>query len=317
VKVFVTGAAGLIGAALCRALAARGDAVVAVVRGGVPRSGGAGTPPGAATALAKLPGVAVVDGDVLLPGAWTVAMSGCDAVVHLAGESIGGRRWSRAWKERLLRSRVEGTRRVVGGMETCPADRRPRALVVASGADYYPFDDSDRAYDEDAPPGDTFLAQLCVAWQKEAETARARGVRVACLRTGVVVGRGAEALARMAAPFRLFAGGPVAGGGQWFSWVHLADVVAAYLHAIDAPAAAGPLNVVAPGAVRQADFARALGAVLRRPSWAPVPAFALRLAVGELATYLAHGRKVVPAALEAQGFRFRYSDARAALAASF
>jgi uncharacterized protein (TIGR01777 family) len=317
VKVFVTGAAGLIGAALCRALAARGDAVVAVVRGGIPRPAGARTPPGAATVLAALPGVEVVDGDILIPGPWSVALSGCDAVVHLAGESIGGKRWSRAWKERILRSRVDGTRRVVAGIETCPADRRPRALVVASGADYYPFDDSERAYAEDAAPGDTFLAQLCVAWQKEAEAVRARGVRVACLRTGVVIGRGAEALARMAMPFRLFAGGPVAGGRQWFSWVHLADVVAAYLHAVDVPAAAGPLNVVAPGALRQADFARALGAVLKRPSWAPVPAPALRLAVGELATYLAHGRKVVPAALEAQGFRFRYPDARAALAASF
>ena len=150
--------------------------------------------------------------------------------------------------------------------------------------------------------------------ERAALGASGHDVRAVAMRTGVVLGKGGGALARMATPFKAFFGGPVGSGHQWFSWVHLDDVVGAYLAALDGTLS-GPVNVVAPGTVRQRDFARALGDALHRPSWAAVPAFALRLMVGELAEYLLHGRRAVPAALEQAGYRFQHPDAAKALVA--
>jgi uncharacterized protein (TIGR01777 family) len=299
VRVFVTGATGLVGRALVGALEARGDAVVALSR----------------QAGARVPGAAVVHGDPTAPGPWMARVAGCDAVVHLAGEPIGARRWTEARKRRIVDSRVLSTRALVAAVAAAPAAARPRVLVGASGADYYPFDDGDTPYAEAGARGDHFLAGLCAAWQAEAEAAAAHGARVVVMRTAVVLAREGGALPRMATPFKLFAGGPLGTGRQWLAWVHLEDVIGAYLLALDRDAARGPVNLVAPGIVRQRDFARALGAALRRPSWAPLPGPILRLAVGELATYLLHGRRVVPAALAALGYGFHYPDAPSALAA--
>jgi len=310
-KVFVTGATGYVGRAVAAALVARGDEVRGLTRGG---AGAAASVHGGGAGLPK--GVQRVEGDCMLRGPWSTAVSGCDAVVHLAGETIGGRRWSRAQKALIRESRVAGTRNVVAAIETSPADLRPRVLACASGVDYYPFDESERAYAEDAAPGDTFLAGVCTAWEAEAAAARRLGTRVVSVRSGVVLGRDAEALEKMAQPFRLFAGGPIGSGRQWFSWVHLADVVGAYLHALDTAALAGAVNAVSPGAVRARDLARALGRALRRPSWAPVPGLALRAVAGGIATYLLSGRRAVPGALEQSGYRFRAPEIGAALAAS-
>jgi uncharacterized protein len=290
VKVFVTGATGFIGRPLVAALVADGHQVVGLARGG-----------------ADLGGAERVAGDVREAGPWQERAAACDAVVHLAGASIGGRRWSAAWKDEIRRSRVEGTARVV--------DAKPRVLLCAGGADYYAFDEGDRPYAEDAPCGDSFLAEVCAAWEAAAHAAEANESRVACLRTGVVLGRGG-ALARMTTPFKLFFGGPVGSGRQWFSWVHLDDVVGAYRFALAHEAVRGPINLVGPEAVRQKDFARALGKALRRPSWAPVPGPVLRLAVGELADYLLHGRRVVPAVLERLGYAFHHATLGSALASS-
>jgi uncharacterized protein (TIGR01777 family) len=304
-RVFITGGTGLVGGALVEALCGRGDQVVVLSRD-------------AARARSGLPaGASVVEGDPGLSSAWQGHLAGCDAVIHLAGAPIAGKRWDAHYKQILRDSRVESTRHVVEGLAALPEDQRPRALVSASGADYYSGFDGDGVGDDDdvteaAPSGDSFLARLCASWEAEALAAEAHGVRVVCMRTAVVLGKGG-ALERMLLPFKLFAGGPVGSGRQWFSWIHIEDAIRAYLFAIDEPALRGPVNLSAPEPVRFKTFTSALGRVLGRPSWLAVPAFAVKAAFGELGEYLLHGRRAVPAALRAQGFVFRFPTLEPAL----
>jgi uncharacterized protein (TIGR01777 family) len=305
-RVVVTGATGYIGRPLVGALRGRGDEVIALTRD---------------PARARLgDGVTLVQADLESPGPWQDALAGTDVIVHLAGEPMDGKRWNARQKQIIRDSRVEGTRGLVDAVRALPGPRRPTALIAASGIDYYPpaagpdgFDDDDVT--ERDPPGDDFMARLCRDWEAEAELAEEAGLRVVRMRTGVVLGPGG-ALARMAGPFRFFVGGPIGSGQQWLSWVHLDDVVAAYLAAIDDPRWRGPINLVAPEATRQRDVARAIGAALHRPALIPVPGFAVRLAIGELAEAILHGRKAVPAALQSLGFAFRHPTLREAVAAT-
>lgn len=293
-RIFVTGASGFIGRAVTEALLARGAAVVGLTRG---------------SPLAR--GSEVVTGDPSKPGAWTEALAGCDAVVHLAGEPLAGHRWTPERKREIRRSRIEGTAQVVKALA---AAERPKVLVSSSGADLYPFDESERTYGEDAERGATFLADLCREWEEAALAATKHGKRAVVMRTGVVLGKGEGAMAKLAPLFKSFAGGPLGGGRQWVSWVHVDDVAGAYLFALDRELS-GAVNLVA-GSTRQAELARALGDALKRPSWLPVPGIALRIAVGELAEYLLHGRRVVPAVLEKNGYVFKRPTLASALAAS-
>jgi uncharacterized protein (TIGR01777 family) len=304
--VVVTGATGFIGTALVPALRAAGHPVTVLSRD-------------ADRARRALGDVTAVTADLQSAGPWTSALAGAAAVVHLAGEPISGRRWDAREKQRLRDSRVETTRTLVEAIAALPAAGRPRALIAASGIDYYPFAADGRAteFDDDEvteadPPGESFLARLCRDWEAEVRAAGAHGVRVVCMRTGMVLGPGG-ALARMTTPFRLFAGGPIGSGRQWVSWIHRADAVRAYAAAISDERYAGPINMIT-DSVRNADFARALGAALGRPSWLPVPGFALRAAVGELADYILHGRRAVPARLRALGFPWTYPTLAEALA---
>lgn len=305
-RVFVTGGTGFIGRALVEALRGRGDEVLVLSRD-------------ADRARSALPaGVDVIEGDAALgAGDWQAHLAGVDAVIHLAGAPIAAQRWDARYKQILRDSRVESTHHIVAGMAALPADQRPRALVSASGVAYYPGFKGGELGDDDeiterAPPGDSFLARLCQKWEEEACAAENHGVRVVCMRTGVVLGRGGP-LDRMALPFKLFAGGPIGNGRQWLSWIHIEDAIRAYLLAIDDASLAGPVNLAAPEPVRFKVFSAALGRAMRRPSWLPVPGFALKAAVGEFAEYLLHGRRAVPAALTAHGFSFAYPDLNAAL----
>jgi uncharacterized protein (TIGR01777 family) len=293
VKVVMTGATGFIGVKLAGALRARGDHVVALTRD-------------AARAAAKLPDIELVTADLEQPGAWCAALDGADAIVNLAGEPIAGVRWDARQKQKLRDSRVETTRTLVEAI--AKATPRPRVLVSASGADYYPYaigldDFDDDEVTEADPPGEAFLARLCKSWETEALAAQQLGLRVCVMRTGLVLGEHGGALAKMTTPFKLFVGGKIGHGRQWMSWIHLDDVVAAYATALSDDRYTGPINLVA-ASIRNADFAKALGKTLHRPSWIPVPAFALRAAVGEIAESLLNGRRVVPKRLRELGFTY-------------
>jgi uncharacterized protein (TIGR01777 family) len=306
--VVVTGATGMVGRPLVKALVERGDHVIALVRDAARATQALGTRP------------SIVAAELEAPGPWLEQLRGAAAVLHLAGEPIAGKRWDAHQKQKIRDSRVESTRVLVEGIAALPADRRPKSLVTASGADYYGFAnrqmDDDDPVPEAAPSGDSFLARVCAAWEKEAAAAEALGVRVVRMRTGVVIGPG-EALAKMTTPFKLFAGGRIGSGEQWFSWIALADAVAAYVAAAHDERYRGPINLVAPESTRNRDLARALGKAMGRPSWLPVPAFALKLAVGgELAEYLLEGRRVVPGTLEQLGFPFAHPTLASALDAA-
>ncbi len=304
-RVFFTGGTGYIGRPLIAALVERGDSAVVVSRKAAP----------AREKLGDSKAIEIVEGDPQYAGKWMERVAGCDAAVNLAGEPVGARRWDSRIRQILRDSRIDTTRNVVAAIASAPGSARPRVLVSASGIDYYGLDvnvgpeamDDEDEVDETAPPGEHFLARLCTEWEVEAREAERHGLRVVLMRTGIVVGGTGGPMDRWAAAFRNFAGGRIGSGRQWMSWIHLDDVLGAYQLALDSSAVSGPVNLVAPGRLRNAEFARQLGSALGRPSWLPVPGRVLRLAVGGLAEYLLAGRPAVPAALLRAGYTFRHA----------
>jgi uncharacterized protein len=296
-RVAVTGATGTIGRALVGELRGRGDEVTAVSRDPERAAASLGVPAEGWPAPAAEPAPAA-------------ALSGRDAVVHLIGETIA-QRWSDEAKREIRESRVLGTRNLVAALRALPDSERPRVLVSQSGAGVYGAR-ADERLDEGAPAGDDFVARMVVDWEAEASAARELGLRVVLTRTGPVLSEGG-ALAKMLPFFKLGLGGPVAGGRQYFPWVHLDDVVGAMLFALDTEAASGALNVTAPEPVTNRDFSRALGRVLHRPAFAPVPALALKTLYGEMAMIVTTGQRAVPARLAELGYAFRRPELEDAL----
>jgi len=238
-------------------------------------------------------------------------LEGCRGVVHLAGESIAARRWTAGVKTSILASRIEGTRLLVSALRRLAAP--PRVLVSASAVGYY-GDRGDEPLDESSPPGSGFLPEVAVAWEAEAARAGEAGIRVVCLRFGIILSTRGGALAKMLTPFRLGLGGRLGTGRQWMPWVHVADAVGAIRLALAHDDLSGPVNVVAPAPVRNADFARALGRALGRPAVLPAPAVALRVVMGEMAeALLLSGQNVTPARLMRAGYLFRHPDLDGAL----
>lgn len=295
-RVVVTGGSGLIGGHLTRSLAADGHEVVVLSRS--PEKV-AGLPPGARA-----------EGwDGRTARGWGHLAAGA-ALVHLAGEGIASGRWTEARKRRILSSRVDSSRAVVEAVAS--AGERPLAFLQASAVGYYgPHGDEELG--EDGPAGSGFLAEVCRAWEAASAPVEELGVRRPVLRTGVVLAREGGALPKMALPFRLFAGGPVGSGRQWLPWIHVADEVGAIRFLLDHPTATGPFNLTAPNPETNRRFARALGRALGRPSLLPTPAFALRLAFGEMAEALLTGQRALPRRLEGLGYLFRFPTAEAAL----
>ena len=290
-RIVVAGGAGLIGRALCSALVEHGHQPVVLTRD---------------ASHARVPaGTRAVSWDPREPGTWTAELDGADAVVNLAGASIGAWPWTGRRKRILRESRLNATHTIVAALASLPPGRRPGVLVNASGSDLYEGRD-DQPADEATPPADTFLARLCVDWEAAAREAEALGVRVALLRTSLVIAPGAPSLRLLALPFRLFVGGPVGSGRQWMSWIDLEDAVALIVAIITDGGLRGPVNLAAPDPRRQAEFARALGEALHRPSWFPTPGIAVRLVLGDQATLALGSRRVWPAAALANGFTFRY-----------
>jgi uncharacterized protein (TIGR01777 family) len=294
VHVFVTGATGLIGRALVHALLGRGDFVTALSRA-----------PDAANRLP--PGVRHLQGDPARPGRWEDELARTDACVHLAGEPIAAGRWTAERRRRIRASRVDSTRRVA---EVVRAGG-PSVLVSGSAVGIY-GDRGDEELDESAAPGEGFLPEVCVEWEAAAAPARARA-RVVLLRTGIVLAREGGALPRMALPFRLLAGGPLAGGGFWQPWIHVADEIGLVLLALDRAEAEGPLNAAAPVAARNRDLAGAMGAALHRPAILPAPRFAIRAVLGALADDVLASQRVVPRKALALGYAFRFPEVGMAL----
>ncbi len=300
-KVVVTGATGFLGVPLVAALRARDDSVTVLARD-----------PARAAQL----DATIVQADLETLGPWSEALAGSDAIVHLAGEPLAGKRWDARQKQVIRDSRVEATRTLVEAIAKLPAAARPRILVSASGADYYPYAldkddfDDDEVTETDAP-SDSFLGRLCRDWEREAMAAP--DTRVVCMRTGVVLAQDGGALARLVPLFKKLLGGKLGTGRQWFSWIHRDDAISAYLEALDDARYAGPINLVA-RSDRYADFAKALGKALHRPSLIPTPSFAVKLVAGELAEALLNGRNVVPAKLKSLGFVFTHPVLESALA---
>jgi len=287
-KVTVTGATGRIGSTLVARLRERGDEVTVLSRN-----------PARATERLGAPATAW---DLKAGAAPAEALAGRDAVVHLAGEDIG-QRWSEGVKREIRASREQGTRHLVDGLGG--ADPRPGLLISASGSGYY-GPRGDERVDEREPPGDDFVAQVCVAWEREARRAEELGLRVVRTRTGPVLDRQGGALAKMLPPFRLGVGGPVAGGDQYLPWIHLDDVVGLLLATLDSRHFTGALNVSAPEPATNRAFSKALGRALRRPAFAPVPTFALRVLYGEMAQIVTEGVRMVPARAGELGYAFAH-----------
>lgn len=301
-QIVVAGATGFIGRSLCGALADGGHRVVALARD-------------PAKASVVLPaGTQIIAWDLKKPGEWHRAVGESEAVVNLAGESIAAQRWTPAFKQRLVSSRIETTRAIV---EAIRAAARPGICLVNASAVGYYGDRGDAVVTEQTPPANTFLGQLSVDWEGEALQAERAGARVVLLRIGIVLGEGGGALEKMVTPFRLFIGGPLGSGRQWFPWIHRDDVVGMIVWALENPQVRGPLNVTAPNPVTMREFARTLGRVLRRPSFAPAPGFALKLLLGEFAGSLLTGQRAIPEAAQRLGYQWRYPDLEGALRAIF
>jgi len=296
-RVTVTGATGLIGTRIVAALARRGDEVTVLSR----------DPQRARERLGS--GIEAVAWDPLGEPAPVQALAGRDGVLHLAGEPVA-QRWSADAKERIRTSREVGTANLVAGLRV--ADPRPRALVSASAVGYYGAH-GDEEVPESTPPGEGFLPEVCVTWERAAAGAAELGMRVAIVRTGIVLDADGGALAKMLPPFKAGVGGPVAGGRQWMPWIHVDDLVGLYVAALDREDWNGPINGSAPAPVTNKDFSKALGRALRRPALAPVPALALRALYGEMAEIVTTGQRAVPQRALALGYGYAHPQLDEAL----
>jgi len=300
-KIAITGATGFVGSYLVARLHAQGDRILILTRDVdharrvFPES--------------AFPNLEFVAYNPLESGDWQKTISGCDAVVNLAGASIADGRWTPERKQEIINSRKIGTQKLVEAI--AKAEQKPSVLVNASAVGYYGTSET-ATFDESSPPGDDFLSQVCIEWEAQAQKVKDLGVRLAILRFGVILGMGG-AIAKMLPVFKLFAGGPIGTGKQWFSWVEVDDVVNLIVAALKRSDLEGVYNATAPNPIRMAEFCQTLGKVLNRPSWLPVPAFALEVLLGDAAMVVLEGQEVLPKRTLASGFEYKYPNLKQAL----
>lgn len=294
-KVVITGGTGFLGTALTESLLQDGHHVVHISR----KAGSV-----------KSPSFQTVMWDGVTARGWHEQVSGADVIVNLAGENIGAQRWTTQQKDRILNSRVSAGQAVAEAISL--SEIKPRLLIQASGIGYYGRT-GDALITEQSPAGMDFLAQVSVAWENSTAAVEAMGVRRVILRTGIVLDAHQGALQRLLLQYRLFAGGPLGNGRQWFPWISLEDEIGAMRHLMDNESASGAFNLCAPQPVRMSDFGRMLARTLGRPYWMPVPAFALRLVLGEMSTLVLDGQRAVPEKLLQTQYKFQQSDLESAL----
>jgi uncharacterized protein len=298
-KIAIAGATGFVGSRLVEQLQAQGHQVTILTR----------SPQQASN---RFPQAQVVGYNPLKSGEWQESISGCDAVINLAGEPIAEKRWTPAQKRMIIESRQLGTQKIVEAINL--ATVKPSVLISASAIGYYGTSETSK-FDETSPAGTDFLAQVCTAWETAAQAVTANGTRLVILRLGIVLGENGGALGKMLAPFSAFVGGPIGSGKQWFSWIHRDDLTKLIIAAINDPQMQGVYNATAPNPVTMTDFAQTLGTVMNRPSWLPVPNFALEAMLGEGAIVVLQGQQVIPTQALAQGFEFQYPALNPALTA--
>jgi uncharacterized protein (TIGR01777 family) len=294
-KILMTGVTGLIGKALCQKLKSEGHTII-----GLSRSPEKNTKL-AVNELLKWDGLSQLPQEYL---------QGVDAVVHLAGEPVAEGRWTDERKKRIRESRIISTRNLVEAMRL--AANKPAVFVCGSAVGFY-GDRADEILDENSAAGTGFLADVCKEWEGEANPARALGIRVVEVRTGVVFAKDGGALKKILPPFKMGVGGPLGDGRQWFPWIHLDDTVGLFDFALNTASFDGVINATAPGIVTNSDFTKQLGKVLHRPAFLPVPAFALNLIFGEMAVVLLASQRALPKAALAAGYKFQYPDLVSAL----
>lgn len=296
-KVAITGATGFVGSRLVEQLQATGHQPLILTRN-------------RDAALKVFPNLEVVGYTPTESGEWQEAISGCEAVVHLAGEPIAESRWTAKQKQEILNSRQLSTQKIVEAI--AKANLKPAVLVNASAIGFYGTSET-ATFDENSANGNDFLAEVCQKWEAEAQKVKDVGVRLVILRLGIVLGDGG-ALAKMIPAFKLFAGGPLGTGKQWFSWIHRDDLVNLIIEALTRSNIEGVLNATAPNPVRMSELCQTLGTVLNRPSWLPVPSFALEALLGEGAQVVLEGQQVLPKQTISYGFDYQYPTLKPALA---
>ncbi len=293
-KIFITGANGFVGTSLCRTLLKQGHEVSGLVRGEGKNLPG---------------GVSYVVGESTKPGKWQETVAGHDVLINLAGASIF-KRWNKEYKQLLRDSRILTTKNLVEAIPEESAEKM--TLLSTSAVGYYGFR-GDEELNETAPAGDDFLAILARDWENEAYKAREKRVRVVITRFGIVLGQDGGALEQMTMPFRFFVGGPLGSGRQWFSWIHVEDLIRAALFVISRPDIDGAVNFTAPNPIRNKDLAKTIGTFMHRPSFMPAPAFMIKLFMGELGSVILNGQRVLPGVLQSKGFEFNFPDIKSAL----
>ena len=295
--IFITGGTGFVGTALCRTLIKAGHGVTVLSR--------------STRSAESLPqGTGHVIGDPAQPGPWQEEAAKCQGFINLAGASIFGR-WDDNYKKLLRSSRIQTTKHLVEAIAR--RESQTQAILISTSAvGYYGFCE-DQELDESSPPGDDFLAQLCLDWEAEARRAEESGARVVLTRFGIVMGSDGGALGQMLPIFKMGMGGRLGSGKQWFSWIHQADLVRALLHCLENPNLTGPVNCTAPQPVTNSELTKTLAKVLGRPAFLPAPGFAVKMMLGEFGSVLLEGQRVIPSKLEKAGFSFLFPELKAAL----
>jgi len=300
-KIAVTGATGFVGTRLVERLQGEGHSVLVLTRDA---TRGRRVFPESA-----FPKVEVVSYKPLESGEWQGAIAGCDGVVNLAGTPIAESRWTPERKREILDSRKIGTQKIAEAI--AQANPKPSVLVNSSAVGFYGSSET-ATFDENSASGEDFLAQVCREWEAEAQKVQESGTRLVILRTGIVLGMGG-AIEKMLLPFKLFAGGPIGSGRQWFSWIHRDDMVNLIMAALTNPQMNGVYNATAPNPVRMSEFTQTMGQVMNRPSWLPVPAIALEVLLGDAAHVVLEGQQVLPKRTQDSGFSYQYETVKPAL----